>query len=456
MQKRFKYGVNATIVTVCVIVGVILVNMIFGVLSDKMSLKIDLTQDRIYELSDQTKDIMKNLSQPVDIVAFYPDTEAEVILQVKEYLSRYQALSSNVHVQYVDPLANPEVANQYKGKGDTVDAGSIVVKNGDVYKVISLNSMYTEQNINVERNITSAIMYVTGSLGEAKIYFTQGHNEFENTPLESVLRKENYTVEKVNLTLGDVPQDAQVVVISALQSDFTGDEIEKIDKYLQRGGNLMVTYMPFTTDTPRLDAYVAEWGIKINNDYVIEGDKNKSYTDSSRIIAAPDMQQSPITEKLIGSGKVFLAPSSRSMDLNAQNAQNAVVTSLLKTTANSWGKINKDAASPDKEAGDTEGPFTLASIASRIEGTKANVMVFGSVEALLYVDTTYANEDFVLNTVAYLTDKQDNLAIRPKAISMAEMAMTESQKSGVTIVIFALPLLIIALGLFIWIRRRHL
>ena len=218
----------------------------------------------------------------------------------------------------------------------------------------------------------------------------------------------------------------------------------------------MVTYMPFTTDTPRLDAYVAEWGIKINNDYVIEGDKSKSYTDSSRIIAAPDMQQSPITDKLIGSGQVFLAPSSRSMELSAQNAQNAAVTSLLKTTANSWGKTNKDAASPDKETGDTEGPFTLAAIATREGDAKANVMVFGSVEALLYVDTTYANEDFVLNTVAYMTDKQDSLAIRPKVISMAEMTMTESQQSGVTIVIFVLPILIIVAGIFIWIRRRHL
>ena len=66
-KKKLKYGSIATVVTVIFIAAVVLVNLIAGQLSKSHDLKLDLTKDQYYEVSQQTIDYIKNIDRDVEI-----------------------------------------------------------------------------------------------------------------------------------------------------------------------------------------------------------------------------------------------------------------------------------------------------------------------------------------------------------------------------------------------------
>ena len=98
-----KLRINAAVTTVAVIICVILLNLVAGALSSKLSLKLDLTREKVYEFSEQTKDLISNLDEAVHVYALYPDDIAgDYVEYVKEYLSKYCSLSDKFTVSYVD------------------------------------------------------------------------------------------------------------------------------------------------------------------------------------------------------------------------------------------------------------------------------------------------------------------------------------------------------------------
>ena len=56
------------------------------------SLRIDLTEDRLYSLSDGTRNILASLNQPVELMFFYSDSATEDVPQLRTYGNRVQEL----------------------------------------------------------------------------------------------------------------------------------------------------------------------------------------------------------------------------------------------------------------------------------------------------------------------------------------------------------------------------
>jgi len=72
---------------------------------------------------------------------------------------------------------------------------------------------------------------------------------------------------------------------------------------------------------------------------------------------------------------------------------------------------------------------------------------------ILTVDL-YNNKDLILNSIAYLNEKENAITIR-KNIEAVNYTVTEQQNTIIMAIIFALPILIIIAGIIIWqIRRR--
>ena len=69
-SRKFKYGTLATIFTVLFIIGVVLVNVLVGYLTDRFVLEVDLTSENLFEISEDTKEVIAGLTEPVDIIVF--------------------------------------------------------------------------------------------------------------------------------------------------------------------------------------------------------------------------------------------------------------------------------------------------------------------------------------------------------------------------------------------------
>jgi hypothetical protein len=247
----------------------------------------------------------------------------------------------------------------------------------------------------------------------------------------------------------------------APSNDWSAEERDALDKYLDKGGKAMFVLEPGTKVQPRMAEYLAEWGFSANNDYVVEGDPDHAFQfQNGMVVPAPIFVENSINEKLIKRKLAYMAIASQSIELNDKNLRYASIRPLLVTTENSWGKVNLSAQTTAKEAGDTEGPLTIAAISEMQDGSNAKVFVLGSLQAVelngILNESAYANGDFLLNSVAYMTNTASSMDIRAKVISAPRLAMTQAQVLGIWLILqYFLPFIIIVIGLVVWLRRRY-
>lgn len=468
MKKiKLKMSVMSALITAVVLVCVLVVNGLISVVTEKHPLKIDLTKDKVYEFSQRTKEVMKNLDTEIKAYALIPEgTDSEYVDYIKQYLGKYKALSSKFKVEYVDPYSNPTFMTKYNDGETQASAGSVILTMGDDFKIVPFDQIYNQNSytgsveIDMERKVTNAIMKLTGQLSGVKAYFLSGHGEYEGTNLKSLLEDEGYTTGSVNLSVEAIPDDASVLFSLAPQSDWTAEERDAIDKFMDKGGKLVLAANPGMKPAERLDGYLAEWGLKLDYDYVIEGDDSKALSAGNGLpVPAPQLSDHAINKKIAESDSVFVSPASMSVS-KIKSANSATVSELLTTSDKSYGKVNLESNSIEKEDGDIDGPLSVASISEKTGDKTSSVVVIGSLSALesngILSEGAYLNGDFVLNTVNYLCGSNEDLGIRAKQVSAEQMTMTEQQIAVCMLVLqIIVPIVIILIGLFVWLKRRN-
>ncbi len=469
MKNNTKLSINAVVITAFVIAAVILLNAIFSVVASKLPMKIDLTKDKVYEISDYTKEVMKSIDDEILVYALYPSNSSgnEYITYAEEYLKKYENLNKNFKVTYIDPYENPGFAKKYEQQGQTINAGSIIFECGQRVKIVDMEQMYSvnsfsgESQIDMEKKITAAVMDVVGKRNSTKVYFTEGHDEYNSVQLASALVEDGFESETVNISRSGIPDDADIIIMMSPSKDLTQEARDSLENYLDNGGRALFVFEPGKAKQPRLDEYLADWGISMNYDYIIDSDSDYAFQFQNGLtIPAPKLAKHKITEKLIDQKLVFMAPAVSSMTLNENNINYADITPLLTTSEKSWGKINFTSNVMEKEEGDTQGPLTVAALAERQGSDAGKIMVIGSLQALeldsILNETSYANGDFILNSVGYLTETETSMDIRAKVISAARLTMSQAQVSAVWIVLqYLIPIAVIAIGLVVWFKRRY-
>ena len=67
----------------------------------------------------------------------------------------------------------------------------------------------------------------------------------------------------------------------------------------------------------------------------------------------------------------------------------------------------------------------------------------------------YNNEDLAINSIAYLTDRDNMITIRKDVEQPTNYVVTEQQNIIILSIIFALPVVIIIAGIIVWQYRRR-
>jgi len=137
---------------------------------------------------------------------------------------------------------------------------------------------------------------------------------------------------------------------------------------------------------------------------------------------------------------------------------------LLVTSENSWAKVNMEATTLEKEEGDIEGPINIAvAITDEIykdnETKETKLVVISNADFLgsSLASQVPGNTNFFMNSLNWLQDREENISIRPKSLTVPRLNINASQQlilAGVVVIL--IPLAILASGLFVWLRRRHL
>src|ERR1700744_3363323 len=198
--RQTKYAAYATMYVVVVFAIITVAN----VLADRYNKSYDTTSNKRYSLSEQTAKIVKGLKQDATITYFNQSTSFR---EGKDILDQYKNLSSKIHVEYVDPDKNPQLARA----ANIRNLGTAVVQIGDrKEEAKSMNEEgITGAFIRDLKNTTRTICFAAGS-GEHQI------DDSEREGLSSfkeLLGKDNYQTQTLNLLQkAESPPDCTAVV----------------------------------------------------------------------------------------------------------------------------------------------------------------------------------------------------------------------------------------------------
>lgn len=115
--KKFKHSGFAVGITVIVIVVVVLFNFLMSALSERYPMSIDMTQDKAFEISQETRDYVAGLDKEVQIRVLASEQnfvgQNDYFAQAAQIIDMYAKISDKITVEYIDLVQNPQLESQY-------------------------------------------------------------------------------------------------------------------------------------------------------------------------------------------------------------------------------------------------------------------------------------------------------------------------------------------------------
>ncbi len=464
-SRQLRYGANVALSIVGVVGIAVFANIIVKQRFDK---RADLTESQRYSLSEQTRQILKNLDKQVQVIAFFKDTNFNAA-RVKNLLELYQYESKYIKVSFKDPDIEFDLKEKYQFTTD----GITVFDDGERYEKVTVVD---------EQPFTSAFLKLIRNKNP-KIYFLDGHKErgiedFNNTGFSNVkieLEKQNYIVERLSfLTMSEIPTDCELLVIAGPKTQFKSNEIKLVDKYLKQNGKLLLLFDPSSSAedvNSRLVQLIRKWGVEVGNDRVVDLAIGRYDIQVGPTAPVPQFAQHEITRLM----RYLVAfPNTRSVIPVKETKENLSVKTLAKTGSPagvSWGETERKADGtfgsnqydPDI---DTPGPVSVAVAVEQNIGKNTKdkdkedltkIVVFGGSDFASNLFFNGANQDLLLASVNWLTEEEDLISIRPIDLSNQILRRMTAQNARIVQLtsVFLIPLIVFITGMVVWWCRRE-
>ncbi|MBO5282542.1 MAG: Gldg family protein [Lachnospiraceae bacterium] len=463
--KTLKTGAYSSGMIVAALAITIVVNLLVGQLPSTWT-SLDLTSNKLYSLTDQTKEFLEGMDEDVTIYVLVSEENEDSMLG--QTLDRYEAMSEHVTVQYVDPIQNPLFYSQYTSS--SVSTNSLIVVSDKRSKVIDANDIYVTSydyssysssvtGYDGEGQITSALDYVLSD-DIPLVYMTEGHGELSlSSSFESSLDKENVEYSTINLMDYEaVPESAACLVINAPSSDLSEDDKDKVIAYLEQGGKVILIVGYREVETPNLDAVLAYMDLSIAEGLVVEEDQSNYY--QSPFYVLPTVVASAYTSGIYGNYYIFAPYSQGILVPETEDDSDVSYTTLLTTSSSAYSMRNFESATEfGRQEGDAEGPFALGVEAVKtLDEGEATMVVYSSDQ--MFTDTASqmvggSNQMLFTNTVSHFVDHETSVSIPVKDYEVSTLMLSSSNilvLGMITVII--LPVGSLVIGFVIWFRRR--
>lgn len=473
-KKKTKYSLTVTTSTALIIVAIVILNFIMVVLGDRISLTMDLTKDSILTFSDTTEKILSELDMDVKIMSLIPASdESREVIQIDEILKKYDRSSDKISYSKVDTKRNPAMLTRYQLEGKALESDyHIIFESKRMYTVVNIQDLlakYFHNNQNIiltgalkaEQYFSSAINKVTKG-SDIHAYVLSGHGEKFNAEnfRKQILPGSGIDFKDLSLASEDIPENANLIIIASPETDYSEAEIAKIDSYMRDGGDIQLIVDYITPVLPNFYAYLKEWGVTLENG--IAADAGLSNHSESPISIIADIAQNEITSPMGISGNniVFLLARPISVKETINTTCNVIAT----TSDEGYIKTDIQSGIDSFEEGDIKGKSNLAVVLTRqnsvdnvshmsIIGTSFFFGEYNSKDFSILSRT--GNRSLVTGLVNYMTE-QPTIIVAPKDIYQGEFVISRMSIYAYTIVtVVLIPLAILALGLIIWLKRRH-
>lgn len=497
-SRRFRYGSMATAITAVVAVLVVVLNVVVSLLADRFPINIDLTQNKLFSLSDNSVEIAKSINKDVQVIVFgsedlyknpnmgsdYYQVEA-LYKEIYKALQQYTSYSGGkVTVKYEDLNLNPQLATQYTKY--EVTSGDILLLCGDRYQKASFNDMYEisgdgytqAQTVSskVEVTLASRIKNVMRDTVQVVTAFV-GHEEDEDTvsALKSIYEANGYEFKELNLASSE-EIDANTVagLIVGPTKDFTAEEIERLQKWLDNDGKLdrnLMVFADFQAECKNLYEFLnVEYGLEVTDNLIMETSLTRTFRYSGYYPYA-DTADTEFTKDLSGSGNVLIPLPRQIITHKENNSENSLYNVPIITFPESAKLMKiKDATDENASSEDDKSfaadAYPINGMAASVKWTyvdneqvKTNVILSGSTQMILAASqANVKNENVLMSALGAMTGVVDDINVSTKSLERDTITFSDSTTLIVGLGVFTvgIPVIILIICLVVFLKRRHL
>ncbi|MGH7996628.1 MAG: DUF4350 domain-containing protein [Opitutaceae bacterium] len=451
--------------------------------------RIDLTRSHRFSLAPETLAYLKSLSRPVRIVVTRRQSAVRPDLRglLDEYAYATQANPEGaITVRYLDvDLQRSEAQQLGLDEPDRValfcgDGPPLIVPIADLYRY----GPNGPAAFNGEAVLTGALLDISNP-DRQKIYFLAGQGELQPGDVDAdglsmaadLLRQRGFAVDTLDLSAAAaIPEDAALVISVSPRVRYSPREQEILRRYLSRRDGRFILFAG-PGEPLGLDALLSDWGVRVDNDLVLDSGRDHVTEDGDLIVRA--FATHPITRALFSASphpRLRFGPAARPVrtDPAKAAASGLEVVTLAATSRTAWGEFDPAARhgrafdpavdirpSPRSVPPDRLG-LAVASTRARARDNLPFSVASGRIVVVgcgdLIDNRRIDGEgvfDFLIGAVNWAVDRDRELTIPPRPLDRFQLSLSARELQNLRYAFLLLvPGLAAALGLMVYWSRR--
>jgi len=426
-----------------------------GYLAMEYRLQHDITHNASNSLAPASVEALKQLSGPVNITVYSTEFDArlgDIRKIIGEFLSLYQRYKSDINLVFIDPEKEAELT---RSANIQLNGEMVIEYAGRSEHLTTINEqIITSTLLRLAHRSDQIVMYLDGH-GERKLDGIANHDL--GSLFGAKLKQNGFHLNSLNLALAqEVPDNTSVLVVTQPQLKLMPGEVDKLLRYIERGGNLLwlIDAQPLYGLAP-----IAEkLGLLLPPGVVIDPAASGMNAPSNWSLGAAYPPHA-ITRNF---NLITAFPLARPLIWNESPEWQHHV--LVEVAARGWvsrstSARNFQAKQPAfNKQQDTPGPVIIAIALQRnINEREQRIVVVGNGA---FLANSYAgnggNVDLGINMVNWLAGEEHLITLQPRAAKDSSLILSKTELNVISIsFLLALPLVLMSVGIRIWRKRRR-
>ncbi|MDA1300378.1 MAG: Gldg family protein, partial [Proteobacteria bacterium] len=315
MKKRLYSGFGLALLAAGFVLVILLNNLLFS------GWRLDLTENRLYTLSDGTREIIESIDEPINLYFFFSEKSSEELTSLRAYAARVQELleeyallgGDRVRLSVIDPEPFSEAEDQAAGFG--LQSVPVSTAGDELYFGLAATNALDDQatipffqpdkeeflEYEVSKLISGLVMVekpVVGILSTLEVQGAMDMQTFQMSPSWMVIEQleQLYDIEKIDPALGTIPAEVDILLVIH-PKDFPESLLFSIDQFVMSGGKLLAFVDPMsemdrpasanpmmpsppTSQASSLNRLTSAWGVTLQQGKVL-GDSQAALSVAS-------------------------------------------------------------------------------------------------------------------------------------------------------------------------------
>ena len=501
------------------ILTLVLVVMV-NYLSWKHYKRFDWTSQDLYTLSEKSENVVRALDEPIEAVVFMSpgqplfDPVRELltryaaaspkfsvrVIDPEKNLVEAQTLVDRFGLSHLDVIVLDRGDDRRVIEGGDLadyDYSGLQAGLGPVITAFKGEQVFTGVIVDLAENRKPRIAFTTGH-GELSLDDLSAGGLSE---LRTLLGRDNFELEEWSpLSEPAVPNGIDAVVVAGPTTGFAEPEVAAVAAFVEAGGRLLALLDPIISASGEvastgLEGLLAGYGVELGGDIVIDPQNPIPFFGAETFFVT-QYGEHAVTRPLRQADVPVVVPLAQSVRV-AETAAATNASILLETSSEGWGESDlENLRGISKDEHDFAGPVPIAvavesasdedipgeSLGASAGGsavaleptggvgepdspdgakpsgeTPLRLAVFGDADFLTNSQLrTVGNAELAANTLNWLVERENLIAIAPKKPEQVRLSLTGAQLRSVGVLVFLiLPGLALIIGAAVHSRRRR-